>query len=61
MFKVLSYFDLNLLFDCYFFCRILAGNMLEGDAPDELLRDGITLYVYFWSLQFAFNIAFSED
>jgi Leucine-rich repeat (LRR) protein len=22
---------------------ILAGNMLEGDAPDELLRDGITV------------------
>jgi hypothetical protein len=35
--------------------------MLEGDAPDELLRDGITVYVYFWSLQIAFNIAFSEN
>lgn len=52
------YFDLELLVD---FCSILAGNMLEGDAPDELLRDGITLYVYFWSLQIVFNIAFSEE
>lgn len=39
----------------------MAGNKLEGDAPDELLRDGITMYVYFWSSQIVFEIAFLEE
>lgn len=36
---------------------MLTGNKLEGEAPDGLLRDGITVYVYLLSLQ----IAFSEE